>query len=166
MKIAICPGSFDPITLGHLNVIRRASAIFDEVVVVVMSNANKKNTMFTAEERVEFINRAIETYPNVRAEHYTGLLAEYTKRYSGAVIVKGLRANMDFENEFQMAQINKNINPDLETMFLTSSEKYTFLSSSMVRELAMYGADLSKFLPSQIIEDVENKAKEMQEAMG
>ena len=158
MSIAICPGSFDPITLGHLNIIRRTSKIFDRVVVCVMNNANKPNPMFTVEEKLDMVIRAVERYPNVTVDCSSGLLAEYAKQYEGAVIVKGLRANTDFENEFQMALINKKINPELDTMFLTASQKYTFLSSSVVKELAGYGADLTPFLPYEIIEDVHERA--------
>ncbi len=159
MSIAICPGSFDPMTLGHLNIVRRTSRIFEKVVVLVMVNATKKTSMFTIDERVDMIRRITAGYPNVTVDTFDGLLAEYAKRYEHAIIVKGLRAGTDFENEFQMSQINKMINPALETMFLTSSEKYTFLSSSVVRELASYGADLSEFLPREIIDEVLLRAR-------
>ena len=159
MSIAICPGSFDPITLGHLNIVRRTSRIFERVIVLAMVNANKSRPMFTLEERVDMIKRVVTQYGNVEVATYDGLLAEYAKQFDHAVIVKGLRASTDFENEFQMAQINKMINPALETMFLTSSEKYTFLSSSMVRELAGYGADLSEFVPREIIHEVLARAQ-------
>ena len=160
MSIAICPGSFDPITLGHLNIIRRTSRIFDRVVVCIMHNAMKPNPMFTVEEKVDMCRRATERYPNVTVEWSDGLLAEYAKQYPGAVIVKGLRAASDFEYEFQMNLINKKINPELETMFLTASGKYTFLSSSVVREMAYYGADLTGLVPSELIEEIETKARQ------
>ena len=160
MSIAICPGSFDPITLGHLNIIRRTSKIFDRVVVCIMHNAMKPNPMFTVEEKVDMCRRATERYPNVTVEWSDGLLAEYAKQYPGAVIVKGLRAASDFEYEFQMNLINKKINPELETMFLTASGKYTFLSSSVVREMAYYGADLTGLVPSELIEEIETKARQ------
>ncbi len=159
MSVAICPGSYDPITLGHLNIIRRTAKIFDEVVVAVLHNANKTNPMFTDEEKVDMVRRAVSRYPNVTVESSDGLLAEYAKRWEGAVIVKGLRAASDFEYEFQMNLINKKLNPALETMFLTASEKYTFLSSSVVREMAIYGADLSGLVPNEIIDDIQKKAK-------
>ena len=159
-RIAICPGSFDPITLGHLNIIRRTAQIFDEVVVCVMITSTKTSPMFSVEERVDMVCRATERYPNVKVDSSGILLAEYARQYEGAVIVKGLRAASDFEYEFQMNLINKHINPALETMFLTSSEKYTFLSSSVVRELAMYGGDLTGLVPSELIAEIENKAKQ------
>ena len=160
MSIAICPGSFDPITLGHLNIILRTSKIFDRVVVCIMHNAMKPNPMFTVEEKVDMCRRATERYPNVTVDWSDGLLAEYAKQYPGAVIVKGLRAASDFEYEFQMNLINKKINPELETMFLTASGKYTFLSSSVVREMAYYGADLTGLVPSELIEEIETKARQ------
>ncbi len=159
MSIAICPGSFDPITLGHLNIIRRTARIFDEVVVVIMQNSTKKSPMFTVEERVEMVRKATERYENVKVDSSDILLAEYARQYEGAVIVKGLRAASDFEYEFQMNLINKQIRPELETMFLTASGKYTFLSSSVVREMAMYGADLTGLVPSELIDMIEEKAK-------
>jgi len=161
MRTAICPGSFDPITLGHLNIIRRASRIFDTVVVCVMYNSTKTSPMFSIEERVDMVKRAVAKYPNVRVDTSSGLLAEYAKQFDGgAVVVKGLRAASDFEYEFQMNLINKRINPEMETMFLTSSEKYTFLSSSVVREMAHYGADLTGLVPVEIIPDIEEKARQ------
>ena len=160
MSIAICPGSFDPITLGHLNIIRRASRIFDRVVVCVMYNSTKTSPMFSVEERVDMVRRAVAKYPNVTADSSDGLLAEYARQFDGAVVVKGLRAASDFEYEFQMNLINKKINPEMETMFLTSSEKYTFLSSSIVREMARYDADLTGLVPDEIIEEIREKAKQ------
>ena len=158
MSIAICPGSFDPITVGHLNIICRASKIFDEVIVCVMVNARKTAQMFSPEEKADMARRATEKYPNVRVECYDGLLAEFAAKYPGAVVVKGLRAVSDFEYEFQMNQVNKTINPDLETMFLTAEGKYTFLSSSVVRELAIYGASLEGLVPDEIIGDIKERA--------
>ena len=160
MSIAICPGSFDPITLGHLNIIRRTAKIFDRVIVCIMHNAMKPNPMFTVEEKVAMVRKAVERYPNVTVDWSDGLLAEYARQYPGAVIVKGLRAASDFEYEFQMNLINKKINPDLETMFHTASGKYTFLSSSVVREMAYYGADLEGLVPSELIGEIQEKAKQ------
>ena len=159
MSLAICPGSFDPITLGHLNIIRRSSKIFDKVIVCIMYNSTKTKPMFTLEERVAMVQKVVERFPNVEVATSDGLLAEYAKQFYKPVIVKGLRAASDFEYEFQMNLINKKINPELETMFLTASEKYTFLSSSVVREMASYGADLTGFVPYEIIDEIEKKAQ-------
>ena len=156
MKIAIYPGSFDPITSGHLNIIQRASRIFDRLIVCVMVNAGKK-PMFSLEERVALISKVVADLPNVEVDSSDELLAEYVRRKGGCVIVKGLRAGSDFENEFQMALINRKINPDLDTMFLTAEHQYMYLSSSTVKELASYDVDLSDFLPEQIIEDFKNR---------
>lgn len=160
MSIAICPGSFDPITLGHLNIIRRTAQIFDRVIVCIAVNSSKTEPMFSIEERADMVRRAVSRYPNVAVDTSDGLLAEYARQYEGAVVVKGLRAASDFDYEFQMNLINKKINPELETMFLTSSEKYTFLSSSIVREMAKYGANLEGLVPNEIIPDIEKKAKQ------
>lgn len=158
MKTAIYPGSFDPITSGHLNIIRRAANIFDKLIVCVMVNASK-NPMFTQDERVELIRRVTADLSNVEVDCSDELLADYAKRRNSQVIVKGLRAGSDFENEFQMALINHKINPDLDTMFLTSEHQYMYLSSSTVKELGQYNVDLSDFLPEQIIPDFKEKIK-------
>ena len=159
MKNAIYPGSFDPVTVGHLNIIRRASEIFDHLTVCVMVNAGK-NPMFSLEERVDLIRRVTRDLPNVEVDFSGELLAEYARKKGKCVIVKGLRAGSDFENEFQMAMINHKLNPDLDTMFLTAEHQYTYLSSSMVKELGRYGADLSDFLPAQIIPDFQRRIQE------
>ena len=156
MKIAIYPGSFDPVTSGHLNIIRRAANIFDRLIVCVMVNAGK-NPMFTLDERVELIQRVTADIPNVEVDASDELLAEYAKRKNSCVIVKGLRAGSDFENEFQMAMINRKINPNLDTMFLTAEHQYMYMSSSMVKELGYYDVDLSDFLPEQIIPDFKKR---------
>jgi len=150
MKIAIYPGSFDPITSGHLNIIRRAANIFDRLIVCVMVNATKK-PLFSQEERVQMIRDVTGDIPNVEVDSSCELLADYAKQKGSCVIVKGLRAGSDFENEFSMAIINHKINPDLDTMFLTAEHQYMYLSSSTVKELAGYDVDLSEFLPEQII---------------
>ena len=162
MKIAIYPGSFDPITSGHLNIIRRAAAIFEKVVVCVMVNS-AKHPMFNQEERVELIRRVTVDLPNVEVDYSSELLADYAKRRGNCVIVKGLRAGSDFENEFQMALINRKLNPDLDTMFLTAEHQFTYLSSSTVKELGSYGVDLSDFLPEQIIPDFQKRMCELRQ---
>ena len=167
MKTAIYPGSFDPVTLGHLNIIKRAAACFDRLIVCVMINS-KKQGMFTPEERVELLKKATARFPNVEVDYSEGLLAAYAKRRRAHVVVKGLRAVSDFEQEVQMAVINRKLNPGLlnpglETMFLASSEKYTYLSSTIVKEMARYGADLGEFLPREIVDDVNRRMQELQE---
>ena len=156
MKIAIYPGSFDPVTSGHLNIISRAADIFDRLIVCVMVNSGK-NPMFSIEERVELIRRVTQDLPNVEVDCSDALLAEYARQRGSCVIVKGLRAGSDFENEFQMALINHKINPDLDTMFLTAEHQYMYLSSSAVKELAKYDVDLFDFLPEQIIPDFQKR---------
>lgn len=156
MKVAIYPGSFDPVTNGHLNIIRRAANIFDQLIVCVMVNAGKQ-PMFSLEERSEFLRRVTSDLPNVEVDHADELLATYARRRGSCVIIKGLRATSDFENEFQMALINHKINPELDTMFLTSEHQYMYLSSSTVKELASYDVELKDFLPEVIIPDVKNR---------
>jgi len=152
MKTAIYPGSFDPITLGHMNVIERASKLFDRVIVCVMVNS-EKHYMFNEDERVDFIRRATAHLPNVEADSSNELLAKYAERRGANVIVKGLRAVTDFENEFTMAMINHKLNPNLDTMFLSAEQQYLYLSSSTVKEMGRYDADLTDFLPAEIIPD-------------
>lgn len=150
MKVAIYPGSFDPITSGHLNIIKRAANIFDQVIVCVMVNSGK-HPLFTREERVELIRQCVNDIPNVEVDSSDELLASYAQKKGSSVIIKGLRAGSDFENEFQMALINHKINPNLDTMFLASEHQYMYLSSSTVKELGKYNVDLSDFLPEAII---------------
>ncbi len=160
MKTAIYPGSFDPITLGHLNIIKRAAVCFDKVIVCVMVNAEKVGTgLFTPDERVELIRRVVSKLPNVEVDQSTIMVAEYARQKRACTLVKGLRAVSDYEMELQMALINRKLNPRLDTMFLPSSTKYTYISSSMVKEMASYGADLSDFVPREIIGDVNEKMK-------
>jgi len=158
MKVAIYPGSFDPITSGHLNIIRRAANIFDELIVCVMVNAGK-NPMFTLDERVELIQRVTAGIPNLTVKSSNKLLAEFAREEGSCVIIKGLRAISDCESEFQMALVNRKINPDLDTMFLTADSEYMYMSSSMVKELGSYGADLADFLPEEIIPDFQSKLR-------
>ena len=159
MKIAIYPGSFDPITLGHLNIIKRAALCFDKLIVCVMVNS-QKNGLFTPEERVELIRRVVSQLPNVEVDASSILLAEYAKQRRARVIVQGLRAVSDFEAAVQMSVINRKLNPNVDTMFLPSHEKYTYLSSTVVKEMVRYGVELSDFLPREIIQDVKKKTEE------
>ncbi len=160
MNTAIYPGSFDPVTNGHLNIIRRAAKNFDRLIVCVMVNHDKK-PMFTAEERVELLRRVTADIPNVEIAHSDRLLAEFARERGCGVIVKGLRAMSDFEREFQMALINRKLNPGLDTMFLTAEHQFMYLSSSIVKEMGRYDADLREFLPEQIIDDFRSRLAEL-----
>jgi pantetheine-phosphate adenylyltransferase len=161
MRRAIYPGSFDPVTLGHLNIIKRAAAIFDELIVLVCVNSSKNSGMFNPDERVELIRKVTESIPNVKVDCCDGLVADYAKRHRAKVLVKGLRAVSDYESEIQLAMVNAKLYSKLDTVFLHSSPKYAYLSSTVVKEMARYGADLTDFVPRQIISDVETKAKEI-----
>ena len=158
MKKAVCPGSFDPITNGHLDIIKRASELFDEVTVLVVTNPDKK-CVFSPEERCLLIEKAVEGIEGVKVDSFSGLLADYVKQNGISAIVKGIRSSSDFEYEFQMALINRNINPDLDTMFLTAEHQYMYMSSSTVKELGRYGVNLSEFLPEEIIPDFQERIK-------
>ena len=161
MRIAVCPGSFDPITNGHLDIIKRASKLFDKVIVVVMVNFHKPNSYFTASERVELIERSIpEEVKNCEVDMYGGLLAEYCKKKGACAIVKGLRAVSDFEYEFQQALTNKHLNPELETIFMTTDQNNMFLSSSLVKQVCEFGGDVTEFLPGAVSEDIIKRIKE------
>lgn len=156
MKIAICPGSFDPVTNGHLDVIERAAGLFDKVIVVVMVNA-AKSPLFTNEQRVDMLRRCTAHLTNVEIDCFDGLLAVYARSRQATVIVKGLRALSDFEYEFQMALTNRKLNPDLETVFLTATDDKMYLSSSLVKQVAQYGGDVSAFVPDCILRDIAEK---------
>jgi len=158
MSIAVYPGSFDPITLGHLNIIRRTSRVFDKVLVCVMSDF-EKSPLFTHEERVELIQRTVAKYPNVKVEMSKDLLVDYMKSKGAKVVIKGMRAVSDFDREFQLALVNRKLDHNIETLLMPSSEKYTYLSSTVVKEMAKYGADLSTFVPNEIIDDLVMKVK-------
>ncbi len=153
MKIAVYPGSFDPVTMGHLDIIRRAAPMFDKLIVAVMINSKKKY-VFDSEKRKEFIARSIEGIDNVEVVSCDELLADFVKKCGATAIIKGLRAVSDFEYEFQMALINKRLNPEAETLFMPTSPEYMFLSSSVVKEVGSFGADVHELLPPQIEDEV------------
>lgn len=156
MRIAVCPGSFDPVTKGHLDIIKRASRLFDKVIVVVLQNS-AKNSTFSIEERVHFIEESTRDIENVTAASYDGLLMDFCRLNNAVAVVKGLRAVTDFEYEFQMSLINKQLNPEIETVFINTAQEYMFLSSSVVREVASFGGDVSQFVPDPISEEITNK---------
>lgn len=156
MKKAIYPGSFDPLTLGHIDIIERSSKIVDELVVGVLNNS-AKNSLFSLEERVSMIEEMTKNLPNVSVSSFNGLLVDYMKEIDATIIVRGLRAVTDFEYELQIAQTNHVENPDVETIFLTTSLQYSYLSSTIVKEFASYGGDLSKFVPPQFIDRIYAK---------
>ena len=153
MTRAVYPGSFDPVTLGHMDIIRRAAQCFDQVYVCVLVNCDKK-PMFSADERVDMICRSVADLPNVAAEHYTGLLAQYARDKGACVLVKGLRNATDFDQEYQMASINRGILPGLETLLLPASADYEHFSSTMAREMIRYGQPLTKYVPAPVAEEL------------
>ena len=158
MKIAICPGSFDPVTMGHLDIIQRAANMFDHVIVAVMVNPSKRPS-FTLEERIDLLTRATTDVEAAKLEivGFDGLLADYAKQRHATAIVKGLRAVSDFEYEFQMALTNKKLNPDLETVFLTTRAENMYLSSSIVKQVAQFDGDISNFVPECIHDDIRER---------
>ncbi|MBQ6930028.1 MAG: pantetheine-phosphate adenylyltransferase [Oscillospiraceae bacterium] len=156
MKIAICPGSFDPITKGHVDIIERTSKLFDKVYAVVMVNPSKTPT-FTTEERVDMIKKCTAHLDNVEAESFTGLIADYAKQKNAQTLVKGLRAVTDFEYEFQQALTNKKLNPNLETLFMVTNQEYMYLSSTIVRQIAEFGGDIEQFVPHEIKDELIRK---------
>lgn len=159
-RTAICPGSFDPVTKGHIDIIRRASKLFDKVIVVVMSNYKKLGKYsFTQEERMEMLIRCTKELDNVVIDSHCGLLAEYAGEHDAVAIIKGLRAVTDFEDEFQQALINKQLNADVETLFLAADSDSMYLSSSVVKEICGLGGDISNFIPEVILKDVEERLR-------
>ena len=158
MRIAIYPGSFDPVTLGHLDIIRRASGLFDRLIVAVMHNQNKK-PMFSVEERMEMLRRTTADLPNVEIESFGGLLADYAHSKNACVLVKGLRAVSDFEYEFQMALANRKLNAELDTVFLMTSSEYMYLSSSVVKDIAVHGGSVAGFVPDEIVQDIVRRTR-------
>ena len=158
MKIAICPGSFDPVTKGHVDILERSSKLFDKVIAVVLVNPTKTPT-FTTEERVELIKRVTGHIPNLEVDSYTGLVADYAKMKNAHTLIKGLRAVTDFEYEFQQALTNKILNPELETMFMTTNQKYMYLSSTIVRQIAAFDGDITEFVLPEIKDDILERIK-------
>ena len=156
MKRAIYPGSFDPLTLGHLDMIKRSAKIVDELVIGVLNNS-AKNSLFSLDERVSMIKEMTESMPNVTVASFDGLLVDYMKEINATIIVRGLRAGTDFEYELQIAQTNHVENPEVETIFLTTSLQYSYLSSTIVKEFASYGGDISKFVPARFIDRIYEK---------
>ncbi|AFK86746.1 MULTISPECIES: pantetheine-phosphate adenylyltransferase [Thermoanaerobacterium] len=159
MNIAVYPGSFDPVTNGHLDVIKRAARVFDKLIVAVLVNPSK-TPMFSLEERVEMLKDATAEIENVEIDSFSGLLIEYLEKVNSKIIVKGLRMVSDFEYEFQMALINKKLNPEVETIFFMTSNKYEYLSSSIVKEVARFGGCLSDLVPDSVIEKISQKLKD------
>ncbi len=153
---AVCPGSFDPVTTGHLDIISRASRMFDRVTVLVMPNS-AKNPSFSVEERMSLLRRVTASLDNVEVDHYDGLLAEYCRLHKATAIVKGLRALSDFEYEFQMALTNKKLNPEVDTVFLTTRAENMYLSSSMVKLIASLDGDIADFVPDGIYDDIKDR---------
>lgn len=156
MRIAVYPGSFDPITNGHLDIVRRASRLYDKVIIGVLDNTSKK-PMFSPSERKEMIDENIKDMPNVSCDVFSGLLVDFAKQNNATVIVKGLRTVSDFEYEFQMALLNKALNPEYETMFMMTDSKYSYISSSMVKEVAKYNGELDGLVPQNVILKINDK---------
>lgn len=155
MKRVVCPGSFDPITFGHLDIVERASSIFDEVVIAVMVNKTKQ-TLFTVEERIEMTKEVTSKFPNVKVDSWSGLLVDYCKKNEISIIVKGLRAVTDFDYELQMSQINLQLQ-GVETLFLSTAPAHSFLSSSLVKEIASHGGDVSSYIPAILLERLKDR---------
>ena len=153
-KIVVCPGSFDPLTIGHLDIITRSAKLFDKVIVVVMRNPNKDVGSFTTEERVDFIKRCTKNLPNVSVDSYAGLLADYVREKGASAVVKGLRAISDYDDEFRQALTNQKLNSEMETIFMVSNAEHMFLSSSVVKQVCRLGGDVSTFVPEEICDDI------------
>ncbi len=156
-RIGVYPGSFDPLTNGHLDIIRRASKLFDHLIVAVLVNTSKKNAIFTMEERVALIRKCTDQMPNVEVKMFDGLLVDFVNQHHAVAIVKGLRAVSDYEYELQMAALNKHIDKNVETIFLMADIQNSFLSSSIVKELAKHGGDIHGLVPGEIVDDIEAK---------
>lgn len=160
-RVAVCPGSFDPITLGHLDIIKRGARVFDEVIVVVLNNS-AKNSLFSLEERTTLIAEATKTIPNVRVDSFSGLLMDYAKAINASAILRGLRAVSDFEYEMQITAMNKKLVDEIDTFFVMTNNQYSFLSSSIVKEVAKYGGNVKDLVPECVNIALENKFKKPQ----
>ena len=156
-KTVVCPGSFDPLTIGHLDIITRSAKLFDKVIVVVMRNPNKDIGSFTTEERVDFIRRCTKNLPNVSVDSYAGLLADYVREKGASAVVKGLRAISDYDDEFRQALTNQKLNSEMETIFMVSNAEHMFLSSSVVKQVCRLDGDISTFVPEEICDDIVNR---------
>lgn len=159
MLRAVYPGSFDPVTLGHLDVIRRSSDIVDELIIGILNN-NAKMPLFSVEERVKILDEVTMDLPNVKVVPFDGLLVDFARMNDAKVIIRGLRAITDFEYEFRMSQTNGKLAPDIETLFLTTSLEYSYLSSSTVKEIAAFGGDISQFVPPYVEQEIKKKKSE------
>ena len=159
MKVAICPGSFDPVTLGHLDIIKRSASMVDELIVGVLNN-KAKSPLFSVEERVTMLGEVTKELPNVRVIPFAGLLVDFARQTDSKMIIRGLRAITDFEYELQMSQMNRKLEENVETVFLTTNLEYSYLSSSMVKEVAAFGGDISQLVPALVADRVEEKMKE------
>ncbi len=157
-RCAIYPGTFDPFTLGHLDIVERACRIFDEVIITIATNARKK-PLFSVEERIDLIHDAVRRFPSVRAESFGGLLVDFARQKSAVAIIRGLRAISDFEFEFQMALMNRRLQKDITTVFLMPNEKYTYLNSTIVKEVAEFGGDISNFVTPEVARRLRDKFK-------
>lgn len=158
MRIALCPGSFDPVTYAHLDIIQRASRLFDRVHVAVLENPNK-NPLFSLEERLEMLKEATKNWSKVEQGVFSGLVVEYARRVGASAIVRGLRAVSDFEYEFQMAAMNRHLAEDVETVFVMTSSEYAFVSSSLIKEVVRYGGDVSRWVPPNVKERLEERLR-------
>ena len=159
--IAVYPGTFDPVTHGHEDVVRRATQLFDRVIVAVAAGHHKKNALFTLAERLDMVREAAQAYPQVEVESYSGLLRDFVVAHGAKAVVRGLRAVTDFDYEFQLAGMNRSLMPDVETVFLTPSDKYQFISSTFVREIALLGGEVDKFVSPTVLERLMAKVRSL-----